>query len=232
MAQRGVDGGDGGTDADRTRVAEVASLIRALVDAANRGGVTSVSTAGDAVEGAARALVRRVVVGAIEDPRPVPDQATLLRALSQRSGRPGLGGASAAAIGTRVARRVAGPARFAARRTPMWLAVTALPAVYASVTHGAEELALVASHLVHRSRAAGVEPDVDRLRRVAVQVVSGRPVRPDHEPSHGPLAGRWVGRAARATLPFAAGVATRDPGGMAAAAASVDPHQLSAPAPG
>jgi hypothetical protein len=37
---------------------------------------------------------------------------------------------------------------------------------------------------------------------------------------------RWLRRAARAALPFTAGVATADPEGLATAAAAVDPVTL------
>jgi hypothetical protein len=104
--------------------------------------------------------------------------------------------------------------------------IAAIPALYASVTHGAGELRLVASHLALRARAAGIEPDVERVRRVAVQVLRGDPIDPEQEPRHGPLAVRWLRRAAWAALPFTSGVSTRDPDGVAAAAASVPPSLL------
>jgi hypothetical protein len=97
------------------------------------------------------------------------------------------------------------------------------------VSRGAEELGLVASHLAVRSRQQGIEPDPERLRRVAVQIVRNQPVDADVEPSHGPLAVTWLRRAARAALPFTAGVATRDPEGLARAAAQVDPAVLRTP---
>jgi hypothetical protein len=108
----------------------------------------------------------------------------------------------------------------------MWLAVTAVPAVYSSIARGAHELALVASHLAQRAHLDGVQPDPDKIRRVAVQVVSGRPVDPQSEPGHGPLAWRWARRAVRATVPMAGGVRTRDPDRTAASAAAVDARSL------
>ncbi len=85
---------------------------------------------------------------------------------------------------------------------------------------------MVASHLVHRARAAAVEPDLERVRRASVQIVSHLPVDPEVEPSHGRLALGWLRRAARAALPFTAGVATADPEGLAAAASDLDPTLL------
>jgi hypothetical protein len=62
--------------------------------------------------------------------------------------------------------------------------------------------------------------------------VSRRRIDPDTEPSHGGLAVAWLRRAARAALPFTAGVATADPEGIAAAAEAVDPTTLGgSPAP-
>ena len=86
----------------------------------------------------------------------------------------------------------------------------------------------VASHLTHRARAAGVEPDLERVRRAAVQIVSRQTVDPEVEPSHGALAVQWIRRGVRAALPFTAGVATRDPDGLADAAAKVDVTLLGA----
>ena len=87
---------------------------------------------------------------------------------------------------------------------------------------------MVTSHLVHRAQAEGVEPDLERVRRAAVQIVSHRPVDPETEPSHGRLAVHWLRRAFRAALPFTAGVATADPAGLAREAAEVDVTRLGA----
>ena len=113
-----------------------------------------------------------------------------------------------------------------AKKSPLWLLATAVPALVASVSRGADELGMVASHLVHRARAAAVEPDLERVRRASVQIVSHLPVDPEVEPSHGRLAVGWLKRAARAALPFTAGVATADPEGLAAAASELDPTLL------
>ncbi len=101
-------------------------------------------------------------------PRPVAERPDLLDALEEQSRSQLLGGATGAALATRVARR-AGPLRFLAKRTPMWLVITSAPAVHASVARGAEELAVVASHLVHRAMAAGVQPDPERVGRAATE---------------------------------------------------------------
>ena len=203
----------------------VRDLVRTAVTSIGRAGTVSFAAVGDAVEAPGRALAGRIATAAVASPHPVAAKADLAAALEERSRSPLLGGSTGAALATKVASRV-GPLRFLARRTPMWLVVTAVPALHASVTRGSHELTLVASHLVHRARAAGVEPDPERVRRVAVQLVSGVKVDPSVEPRHAPLAVAWLQRALRATLPFSGGVATRDPHGLARAAAAVDPSTL------
>lgn len=204
----------------------VRDLVRAAVTSIGRAATMSFAAVGDTVEAPGRALASRIATAAVASPHPVAAKADLAAALEERSRSPLLGGSTGAALATKVASRV-GPLRFLARRTPMWLVVTAVPALHASVTRGSHELTLVASHLVHRARAAGVEPDPERVRRVTVQLVSGVPVvDPSVEPRHAPLAVVWLQRALRATLPFSGGVATRDPHGLARAAAGVDPSVL------
>lgn len=215
------------TDADTGVAAAVRDLVRTAVTSVGRAGVGSLAAVGDAAEGPGRALAGRIAASAVARPRPVAERAALVGALSRGPTAPLLGGSTGAAAVVKVAGRV-GPLRFLARRTPLWLVVTAVPAVHASVSRGAEELALVASHLVHRARAAGQEPDPERVRRAAVQIASGTAVDPGVEPRHAALAVAWVQRAVRATLPFSAGVATRDPGCLARAAAAVDPATLAA----
>jgi hypothetical protein len=206
---------------------EVHTVVQAAVDVLGRAGSTSVGAVADAVEGAGRALTRKMVSDAVTSPRAMSDRQTLARALAERSVSPALAGATVAALGLRLAGRIR-RLGFIARRTPMWLLATAVPALVASVARGAHELGLIASHLVLRARAEGVEPDPERVRRVAVQIASRRAVDPEQEPKHGPLVVSWLRRAFRAALPFTAGVATSDPEGLAAAAADVDPTQLAA----
>ena len=100
------------------------------------------------------------------------------------------------------------------------------PPLYASVNRGSQELGLVASHLVVRSREAGVEPDPERVRRVAVQILTGAPIDPLSEPRHGQLGSRWLKRAARAAMPLTGNVRTRDPRGLATIAAAVPTSSL------
>ena len=206
--------------------AAVGALVRAGLSGVGRAGSLSVAVVGDTLEGPSRALAGRVTTGAVSKPRSVADPADLAAALDDQPRSPLLGGATGAALAAKVARRV-GPLGFLARRTPLWLVMTAAPALHASVARGAEELALVASHLVHRARVVGLEPDPDRVRRAAVQLLSGAAVDPGVEPRHAPLAGAWLQRALRATLPFSSGVVTRNPGALARAASAVDPASLS-----
>jgi hypothetical protein len=215
------------TNEDLPASNEVHNVVQAAVDTLGRAGSASAGAVADAVEGAGRALTRKMVGDAVTSPRAVGDLEALARALAQRPVSPALAGATVAALGLRLAGRIR-RLGFLARRTPLWLLATAVPALVASVARGADELGLVASHLVLRARAKGVEPDPERVRRVAVQIASRRAVDPEQEPRHGPLVVSWLRRAFRAALPFTAGVATSDPEGLAAAAADVDPTRLAA----
>jgi hypothetical protein len=205
---------------------EAAGLVRTALDAVARAGSLSVGAVSDALESGARSLARRVVADAVTR-RAVADRDVLARSLAARPEVPIFATATAAALTLRIAGRFR-RFKFVAKRSPMWLLATAVPALVASVSRGAEELGLVAGYLAARARQAGVEPDLERVRRAAVQVVSRRRIDPDTEPSHGGLAVAWLRRAARAALPFTAGVATADPEGLAAAAEAVDPATLGA----
>jgi hypothetical protein len=215
------------SDEEQPATQEVQNVVQAAVDVLGRAGSASMGAVADAVEGAGRALTRKMVSNAVTSPRAMPDRQKLERALAERPVSPALAGATVAALGLRLAGRVR-RLGFIARRTPMWLLATAVPALLASVARGADELGLIASHLVLRARTKGVEPDPERVRRVAVQIASRRTVDPEQEPKHGPLVVSWLRRAFRAALPFTAGVATSDPEGLAAAAADVDPTRLAA----
>jgi hypothetical protein len=205
---------------------EAASLVRTALDTVSRAGTMSVGAISDALEGGARSLARRVVADAATR-RSVPDRDVLARSLAAKPDVPIFATATAAALTLRVASRFR-KLKFVAKRSPVWLLATAVPALVASVSRGSEELGLVAGYLVARSRQEGLEPDLERVRRAAVQVVSRRAIDPESEPGHGRLAVGWLRRAARAALPFTAGVATADPEGLAAAAEAVDPATLSA----
>ena len=210
---------DGSVDAG------VAGVVRSALDAASKAGTISVSALTETLERAGRSLSRRVVDDAESRRPPIADRTALAKALATKPPAPALAGATAAALALRFARRFK-PFKGLAKTSPMWLLATAVPALVASVTRGADELGMVASHLIHRARAAGVEPDLERVRRAAVQIVSHKPVDPEAEPSHGTLAFGWLRRAARAALPFTAGVATADPEGLAEAASGLDPTLL------
>lgn len=207
--------------------AEVVGVVRATLDTIARAGTVSAAGVSDAVETAGRSLTRRVVAGAAREHRHVGDRAGLARALAERPATPAFASATSAAMALKFAGRFK-RLGFLAKRTPAFLVATAIPALVASVARGADELGMVASHLVHRARAEGVEPDVERVRRAAVQLVSLDPVDPEVEPRHGALVYRWLRRAVRAALPFTAGVATADPEGLAEATAEVDVTRLGA----
>ncbi len=196
--------------------------MNALKAALGKAGALTASGVTEAVDLPVRTLTRRAAESAVAAPRPLSERQALVRALAERPGVPAIGSATASAMAARVARRF-GPLKFLTRRTPMWVAAAAGPALYASVTRGANEVGMVASHLVHRARAAGMEPDPERVWRAAVQIVSGATVDTGVDPRHGPLALSWLTRAVKAALPFGASIATRDPESMAAAAAAIPP---------
>lgn len=226
----GQGAGSGAPDEDHGSIpADVRAVVENAVSAVSRAGVTSASGLADALEGAGRGLARRVVEKAVAEPRQVAEHGHLAEALAERPGTTLLASGTAAAATARILRRF-GPLKFLGKRTPAFLLVTAIPALVASVSRGADELGLVSANLALRARQAGVEPDPEVLRRVAVQVVTGAAIDPADEPHHGPLAVAWLRRAARAALPFTSGVATRDPEGLAARTAAVDPTILRAPA--
>lgn len=206
---------------------DVRGIVQVAVDVLARAGTTSVSALADALESAARRLSRRAVVDASGGRTELVDEERLRASLAAGPRVPAIGSATTAAMALRVARRFR-HLNFVAKRTPAFLLATAVPAVVASVSRGADELNMVAAHLVHRARAAGVEPDLERVRRVAVQILSHHTVDPDTEPSHGRLAWTWIRRAGRAALPFTSGVATADPEGLAHAASGVDTSTLAA----
>lgn len=205
--------------------ADVRGVVQTAVDAVGRAGTISASAVTDALEGAGRSLSRRVVTEAACRRAELADERRLHDSLADKPNVPALGSATTAAVALKFAGRFR-RLGILAKRTPAFLLATALPALVASVARGADELGMVASHLAHRARAEGIEPDIERVRRAAVQIVSHRPVDPEAEPSHGALGLIWLRRAFRAALPFTAGVATADPAGLTTAAAAVDTSLL------
>ena len=200
----------------------VKAVVNGLKDALGRAGSLTASGITEAVDAPLRALTRRATENAVAAPRSVATESSLAKLLAERPGTPAIGNAAATALAAKVAQRF-GKLKFFARRTPMWVVAAVGPALYASVTRGADEIGLLASHLVLRTRAAGMEPDPERVRRAAVQLATGVPVDTGAEARHGPLVLSWLTRAVRAALPFGASVATRQPASLAAAAASVPP---------
>lgn len=213
--------------ADPVVAEDVRGVVQTAIDAVSRAGTLSAAGVTEALDNAGRSLARRVVTGAATSRPTLGDRDTLAQALADKPRVTALGSATTAAIALKFASRFR-RLGFLARRTPAFLVATAVPALVASVARGADELGMVSSHLVHRARAQGVEPDLERVRRAAVQIVSHRAVDPEVEPSHGALAVLWLRRAFRAALPFTAGVSTADPEGLASATAEVDPTLLGA----
>jgi hypothetical protein len=223
---------------------EVHGVVQTAIETLSRAGTVSLAALTDALESAGRSLTRRVVANAMAETshhdgdareagagEPAPastalvDRARLAESLATGPKAPAIASATVAALALKVATRFR-RLGFLARRSPTFLVAAAVPALVSSVSRGAHELGMVASHLAQRARAEGVEPDLDRVRRVAVQIMSRRPVDPETEPSHGALAFSWLRRATRAALPFTSGVVTSDPKGLAAKAAEVDVREL------
>lgn len=202
----------------------VRTVVDGLKSALAKAGRLTASGLTEAVDAPMRALTRRAVEHAVAAPQPLADEQALARVLAERPGTPaiGTGTAAATALAAKVAKRF-GKLKFFARRTPMWVMAAVGPALYASVARGADEIGMISSHLVHRTRAAGMEPDPERVRRAAVQLATGVAVDTGAEARHGPLVLSWLTRAVKATLPFGAAVATRDPASLAAATARVPP---------
>lgn len=202
----------------------VVAVVRASFDALARAGVVSGTAVTEALENAGQALARQAVAGAAAAPAALADRRALAHGLAERPAAPALASATGAALALRIVGRFR-RAGFLARRTPAFLVAVAGPALLASASRGAHELRMVASHLVVRAREQGIEPDLERVRRAAVQILSRRPVDPEVEPSHGALALIWLRRAVRGALPF---TPRADPEGVAAAAAGVDVTRLGA----
>ncbi len=144
------------------------------------------------------------------------------------------GAASAATLlaGTTIARRTVG---LGARRVPVLAAATGAATALMIFARGLREVRLIASHLVHRARAAEVDVDPGALRAIALQVY----LRPHEAPSHDSaptllttrVATRWARTAATTFLPLvpdAIGVPTID--SWVAAADAVDVSLLAGPA--
>ncbi len=223
----GLPPGPPGPPGDRDVARGVGAVVEGILSGIRRFAGASLSAVAETVEMPSRALTQRVAAQAVAHPRPVADPGALAAALARGPAGPMLGGAAAAAFASRMARRFR-RLGFLARRTPLWVLAAAVPALHASVTRGAEEVGLVASHLVHRARAAGIEPDPERVRRAAIQVMSDAGVDPNQEPRHVVLVAVWLRRAVRTTLPLPGG-GTRDPEGIVRRAVAVPPASLGPP---
>ncbi len=221
-------GPEGDTSAsDRSGIlAAAGGVVQAVTGSLAKGGQASASAVARSADGAATVLTRRVIRAALAQPRAVEETASLARALVTRPTGSAFAG-PVAAMAASVARKV-GALSFLTRRTPMWLLATAVPALWAAVARGTNELSALASYLALRARSEGIEPDPDRLERAVVQLAMGQPVDPNSEVRHGPLVLRWLGSGAWGIV--AMGNRGRsDPRRLAAAAAAVPPWILRDP---
>jgi hypothetical protein len=198
-------------------------LLRSFATASWRAGRNPT----EGLERVARSFHGRVVADAMQSPRPITDRRALLDALSSPKSFAAVNGATTAFAARKLFERF-GPLKVLARRTPWLVAASALPAVYTSLARGRDETALVASFLINQARHANVEPDADRVRRAAIQLLQRERVDPDAEPEHRRLVTSWIRRAVKGLLPFTRTGVTPHAKSLAAAAAAVDPATLRA----
>lgn len=173
--------------------------------------------------------IDRIVARVVEHPAGVETTEQLAASLTRlRSGDKGAASAASLLAGTALAKRTIG---FGSRKVPMLAAVTGAATALTIFAQGFRELRLIASHLVHRGHAAGVEVDPGALRSVALQIY----LRPHETPSldDAPsllttrVATRWARTSAATVLPLVSeswGVPKVDT--WVAAAQRVDPRLL------
>lgn len=181
------------------REVDVVDFLRAV---AGRGWALAGSGAhavDNRVEDALRILVGRRVTRALRPAAPAVTTDELIEALGPRPGStisPWIGAGAARLARTGRAAKVLGG------RTPLGLAVRFGPALSAVVVGNVRGLDAAIGRLVTRARRAHVEPDPERVRRVVVQALAGRPIDPDADVDHRPLARVWLGEASRRAIPF------------------------------
>ncbi len=212
----------------------VADVVAVLVVAAERArtlGVEGIGLLGDGADAAVSALVGARVQRAVDVTRPVAPATDLARALEPPSGAATVA-AQVGRVSSRLARR-SRLARAVTGRTPAGLALRLGPAVVDTVRGGVRAVDAVAATVAARARAAGVEPDPDRVRTVVVQALVGDPVDPDASADHARLALAWLARVGADVAPLGLGGVARRLGGQGPAAADVvaalddlDPHRV------
>jgi len=201
---------------DARLIAVLRSFVRSSISFGRR--------PGDQFERVAQALIARIVQRSLKDPRPICDLRELQEALSRKSSLP-FDSTGAAVVTKAVLSRV-GPLKLLARRTPWLLAASVVPDVYSALARGRDEVSVVSSFLVNRTKRAGGDIDPERLRRVTVQLLQRRKVDPGTEPDDADLVSSWIRRALKSSLPFIKGGVTPHAKSIAATAAAVDPSML------
>ncbi len=205
--------------ADRSGIlAAAGGVVQAVTSTLAKGGQASAGAVSRSAEGAATTLTGRVIRSALAQPRSIEDTTELARALVTRPTGASLAG-PVVAMAARAASKF-GALRFLTHRTPMWLLASLVPALWAAMARGTNELSALASYLASRARSDGIEPDPGRLEAAVVQLALGQPVDPDSEVRHGPLVLRWLGSGAWGVLALGNRGRT-DPRRLAAAAAAV-----------
>lgn len=190
------------TDATEPRSALVrvrstgAGWVRSIAD-------TTTSLPAGAV-GAIGERLDRVLERVVRQPAGVATSAQLTASLQRLRDDPGGAGSLATLLASSA---LAGRTiRLGARRLPAIAAVTGSATALTIVARGLREVRLLASHLVHRARAEGIEVDAAALRSIVLQIY----LRPDDAPSReappsmltARVASGWVRRATSSVLPF------------------------------
>lgn len=178
---------------------DVVAVVRAV---ASRGWAiagTGADVVSSGVEDALRVLVHRRVVRTLRADPTMPTRIELVDALDARTGAvlSPLVGAGAARLA-----RTGRAAKALGGRTPLGLAVRFGPAFYTAISGNVRGLDAAIAHLVVRARRRHIEPDPERLHRVVVQALTGRPIAPDADADHGALLRVWLGDAGRRAVPF------------------------------
>ena len=148
--------------------------------------------------------VDQLVDRVIDHPSPVASRDELAEALeSTRTSKGGAASVATLLAATRVARRTVS---IGARRIPILAAATGTATALTTFAGGFRELRMLASHLVHRARAQGVDVTPTALRTVTLQLYlrPGEAPRVDDPPSMllPRIATRWVRTATAEVLPL------------------------------
>ncbi|MBK5222850.1 MAG: hypothetical protein JJE52_08245 [Acidimicrobiia bacterium] len=153
----------------------------------------------DAIEDRLDQLVQRIV----DHPSPVTTPKELSDALDAARSHKGASSIATFLAGTGIARRTVG---LGTRRIPALVAITGTATALTTFAGGFRELRMIASYVVNRAHAVGIEVHPGRLRIVTLQLYLTPGVTPSVDAPPRLLAtklgSRWVRSAAAAALPL------------------------------